>query len=91
MRRSIFRRLADWAAAKRLEADIRAGRKTWGRQPGAVDAAMPVQATIAAKVIRANGQVEELGILSDRTIQVPQSFMDSLRSSTEKQDGDSSN
>lgn len=66
---------ASWAAAK-FERDLRSGRRTYGRQPEDADLALrlggagiavpvPVEAAIAASVIRADGSVEDLGVLRD--------------------------
>lgn len=54
---SFMRRLADRYQSAKLEAEVKFGRKQWGRQPG--------RATIAATVIRANGSVEQLGTIAE--------------------------
>lgn len=75
----MFERARLWLARKALERDIARGRRPWGRQPqdpvndqhdpdvpsGRVGVRVPLKATIAATVIRADGTVEELGVLSN--------------------------
>lgn len=53
----MLRRLADRYRSAKLEAEVKFGLKKWGRQPG--------KATIAAKVIRADGSIEELGTIAE--------------------------
>lgn len=57
MKRSLFRRLWERYQGAKLEADVKYGRKQWGRQPGG--------ATISATVIRADGTVEHLGVIAE--------------------------
>ncbi len=38
------------------------GKATYGRQPGSVS--MPLRGTLSARVIRANGDVEDLGVIA---------------------------
>lgn len=60
-----------WAQAS-LEYDLEHGRRQYGRTSigdngPRVAAEMPVEVTIAAKVTRANGDVEDLGVVSRHT------------------------
>lgn len=57
MERGIIRRLWERYQSARLEADVKYGRKQWGRQPG--------RATIEATIIRADGTREELGVIAE--------------------------
>jgi len=80
-------------AAYRLESDIRAGRRTWGRQSadpandqhdpdapgGHVAVKVPVKATISAIVIRADGTIEDQGILSTSDTEVDADILEQLR------------
>lgn len=59
MKHSIVRSLWERIQSAKLQSDIKHGRKQWGRQPGA---------TIAAKIIRADGSVEDLGIIAEGTV-----------------------
>lgn len=54
----MFRRIHERLQAARLEWDVRHGKKTWGRVQ------TPARASIEAKVIRADGSVEDLGVIS---------------------------
>lgn len=79
---------------RRLESDIRAGRRTWGRQPddpahdqsdgsGNVGVKVPVKATIAAVVIRADGTIEDQGILSSQDTEIDAGILEQLRRQAE--------
>lgn len=57
MRQSFLRSLWERYQGAKLEAEVKYGRKQWGRQPGT--------ATISATVIRADGTVEELGVIAE--------------------------
>ena len=64
--RGILRRLVDRYQAARLEADIKYGRKPWGRQ----EVKMPARATLSVRVIRADGSIEDRGIVSESQVEV---------------------
>ncbi len=71
-----------WAAAK-LQAETRAGRKSWGRQPGGPEevgsVVSPHRATLAIRVIRADGSVEDLGIVSEQVVDMTPEALEALR------------
>lgn len=70
---SLLRRLWDRYQSAKLEAEVKFGRKPWGRQA----VVMPARATISAKVIRADGTVEDLGVLAQA--EVDAAVLDELR------------
>ena len=62
----IIQSLRERLSAFLLTQQVRAGLKTWGRQPPKKSgAASRVRATIQAKVIRKDGTIEDLGTIYD--------------------------
>lgn len=59
-----FRRLRDKVKRLFFEAQVKAGQKTYGRQPAPGEVKSKQRSTISAKVIRANGSVEDLGVIA---------------------------
>lgn len=59
----MIRRLLDAYRSHRLRRDIAAGRKDWGRQPS-----LNVHITTRARVIRADGSEQDLGVIDQREI-----------------------
>jgi hypothetical protein len=49
-----------------LEADIKYGRRAWGRQ----EVKMPARATLSMKIIRADGSIEDRGVVSESKVDV---------------------
>lgn len=74
-KRGVFGAIADWFRAKSLEHAVASGQKPWGRQ----DVKMPAKTTIEAKVIRADGTVEDLGVISETTGEVSASQLEKMR------------
>lgn len=70
---------ARWDAAS-LAFDIAHGRKVWGRQPSrdGLGATTRAKAILAAKIIRADGSVEDLGTVSERTVELTQAQIQAL-------------
>lgn len=59
---SLLRRLADRYQSAKLEAEVKFGRKQWGRQ----SPPLRLHITTRARIIRASGDVEDLGIIDER-------------------------
>ena len=55
----MFQRFRERLAAAKLEWDVSHGRKTWGRVQS------PGRAVLSAKIIRADGTVEDLGVIAE--------------------------
>lgn len=79
-------RLRQWLDATSLRFDIATGRKVWGRQPGGhVGATTKAGVTITARVIRADGSVEDLGVVSERTVELTQEQIEALERAAREQ------
>ena len=80
----MLNRLLNAYRSRRLAVDLALGRKQLGRQPGAVaTATVPVRAVMSARVIRADGSVEDLGAIGEAERDVPASYLDDLRKQAE--------
>lgn len=85
-------RLVDRLVAKlqswRLRYRIATGQQVWGRQDtvatpkdgsGTIGATMKARVTMGLKVIRADGTVEDLGIVKDEQVAMTKDQFDALR------------
>ena len=80
----MFNRLLNAYRSRRLTVELALGRKQLGRQPGAVTTAtVPIRAVMSARVIRADGSVEDLGVIGEAERDVPDDFLDDLRKQAE--------
>lgn len=75
-----------WGAAA-LAFNIATGRKVWGRQPSrdGMGATTRAKATMTAKIIRADGTIEDLGVVSKRTVELTQAQMQALEQAAREQ------
>lgn len=83
-------RLRQWLDATSLRFDIATGRKVWGRQPGpgsggGMGVTTQARATMTARVVRANGSVEDLGVVSDRMVELTQEQIHALEQAAREQ------
>lgn len=81
---------------KWLEFSLARGWKQYGRTAdkeggdlsgGSMPATLKARVTFEAKVIRADGTVEDLGILGQEFKEVPVAYLDGLRAEAERQRG----
>ena len=73
-------RLLNAYRSAKLRVALKTGRAQLGRVPGAVvNVDVPVEARISMKVIRADGTVEDHGVIGEGTADVPPQYLDELR------------
>jgi hypothetical protein len=77
-----------------FEFQLRRGWKQWGRtapKPGSggggLGATTKARVTFEAKVIRADGTVEDVGVLGQEFKEVPVAYLDGLRAESARQGG----
>jgi hypothetical protein len=76
-------RLVNAYRSRKLALQLRLGLVHLGRQDSAsagatVKVPVPVRARMSAKVIRADGTVEDLGVIGEELTEVPQEYLDEL-------------
>ena len=80
----MLNRLINAYRSRRLTVELALGRKQLGRQPGAVAVAtVPIRAVMSARVIRADGSVEDLGVIGETERDVPADLLEDLRKQAE--------
>lgn len=72
-------RLLNAYRSYKLRVALKTGRAQLGRVPGAVaEVDVPVRARMSMQVVRADGSVEDHGVIGEELVDVPQAYLDDL-------------